>query len=336
MGLLSDWEPDSLHQTKMNKIGVLTSGGDAPGMNAAIRAVVRTALAGGATVAGVERGYHGLVHGQARPLESHSVSGIINLGGTILRAARSEEFKTPEGQQKAAETLAREGIEGLVVIGGDGSFRGALALHQTCGIPVIGIPATIDNDIPGTQYSVGFDTAVNTALDAIDKIRDTSAAHERIFVVEVMGRYNGFIALEAGLAGGAEAVLVPECRQDMLRLCQKIQAGQERGKMSCIIIVAEGAAKGTDIAATITQITGVQTRLTVLGHIQRGGAPSARDRVLATRFGYRAVRLLLEGRTNQMVGIESGQIIHSPLEQVSAGRRDLDISLLDVVDIMST
>lgn len=320
----------------MDKVGVLTSGGDAPGMNAAIRAVVRTAVASGVEIVGIERGFHGLLLGQTRPLRSSSVSGIINLGGTILRAARSEEFKTPEGQQKAAEVLAREGIAGLVIIGGDGSLRGARALHQTCGVPVVGIPATIDNDIPGTQYSIGFDTAVNTALDAIDKVRDTSAAHERVFVVEVMGRYNGFIALDAGLAGGAEAVLVPECRQDMIRLCQKIQEGHARGKMSCIIIVAEGAAKGTDIAATITQITGIQTRLTVLGHIQRGGAPSARDRVLATRFGHQAVRLLLEGQTNRMVGIESGQIVHRPLEQVATGRRDLDISLLDVVDIMST
>lgn len=320
----------------MRKIGVLTSGGDAPGMNAAIRSIVRSACAAGAEVVGIERGYVGLLRGWLRPMQPSSVGGIINRGGTILRTARSEEFKTPEGQRKAAETIAREGIEGLTIIGGDGSFRGALALHQTCGVAVIGIPATIDNDIPGTQYSIGFDTAVNTALDAMDKIRDTSESHDRVFVVEVMGRNNGFIAIDVGLAGGAEAVIVPECRQEVLGLCHRIQAGQARGKMSNIIVVAEGAAKGEDIAATITQITGVETRLTVLGHIQRGGVPSARDRLLATRFGNYAVRLLLEGKTNLMVGIEAGRIVHSPLEQVLVGRRDIDRELLDLVSTMAT
>jgi 6-phosphofructokinase 1 len=319
----------------MKKIGVLTSGGDAPGMNAALRAVVRAAVANGAEVVGIERGYHGLVNGNVRPMPASSVGGIINLGGTVLRTARSEEFKTPEGQQKASETVAREGIEGLVVIGGDGSFRGALALNACCGVKVVGIPGTIDNDIPGTRYSIGFDTAINTALDAIDKIRDTSASHDRVFVVEVMGRHNGFIALEVGIAGGAEAVLVPECKQDIIKICQKIQAGQARGKMSSIIIVAEGAARGSDIAATIQQIAGIDTRLSILGHIQRGGSPSARDRALATRFGYHAVKLLMEGQTNVMVGIELGKIVTSPLDLVCQGRRDLDVSQLEMIDVMA-
>jgi len=213
---------------------------------------------------------------------------------------------------------------------------GALAINQTCGVKVIGIPGTIDNDIPGTQYSVGFDTAINTALDAIDKIRDTSASHERVFVVEVMGRHNGFIALEVGIAGGAEAVLVPECKTDMIGLCQRIQAGQARGKLSSIIIVAEGAARGADVAATITQITGIETRLSILGHIQRGGSPSARDRSLATRFGYHAVELLAAGKTNLMVGIEKSQVIHTPLDLVTEGRRDLDTEVLTIVEVMST
>jgi 6-phosphofructokinase 1 len=320
----------------MKKIGVLTSGGDAPGMNAALRAVVRAAIAGGAEVVGIERGYNGLVNDKVRPMPASSVGGIINLGGTVLRTARSEEFKTPEGQKKAAETVAKEGIEGLVVIGGDGSFRGALALNACCGVKVVGIPGTIDNDIPGTRYSIGFDTAINTALDAIDKIRDTSASHDRVFVVEVMGRHNGFIALEVGIAGGAEAVLVPECKQDIIKICQKIQAGQARGKMSSIIIVAEGAARGSDIAATIQQVAGIDTRLSILGHIQRGGSPSARDRALATRFGYHAVKLLMEGQTNVMVGIELGKIVTSPLDLVCQGRRDLDVSQLEMIDVMAT
>jgi 6-phosphofructokinase 1 len=319
----------------MKKIGVLTSGGDAPGMNAAIRAVVRGGIANEVAVAGIGRGYAGLLNGDLREMTASSVSGIISQGGTTLRTARSKEFPTPDGQKRAAEVLGEAGVEGLVIIGGDGSFRGALALHETCGCKVIGIPATIDNDIPGTQYSIGFDTAINTALDAIDKIRDTSASHDRVFVVEVMGRHNGFIALEVGIAGGAEAVLVPECKQDIVSLCRKIQAGQDRGKMSSIIIVAEGAAKGVDVAATITQITGIETRLSILGHIQRGGCPSARDRSLATRFGYEAVRMLIAGKTNLMTGIERSQIIESPLELVTQGQRDLDTTLLEIVDVMS-
>lgn len=319
----------------MRRIGVMTSGGDAPGMNAAVRAVVRTALANDTEVAGIERAYQGLMQGQIRPMDARSVSGIINQGGTILRTARSEEFKAPAGMQKAIQVLEREAIDGLVVIGGDGSYRGALALHQACGIAIAGVPASIDNDIPFTEYSIGFDTAVNTALEAIDKIRDTAASHDRIFVVEVMGRHNGFIAAEVALGAGAEGVLIPEQRQDMVTLCRKIQAGQARGKLSNIIIVAEGAARGADIAATITQITGVETRLSVLGHIQRGGAPSAHDRSIATRFGCRAVELLVEGQSGFAVGIKCGGLNQTPLEQVCCARCEIPPDLLKFVEVTS-
>jgi len=320
----------------MKRLGVLTSGGDAPGMNAAVRAVVRTALAGGLEVLGIERGYHGLLNGNVHPMESHSVSGIINRGGTVLRTARSAEFRTPEGQARAAEQVAKHGLDGLVVIGGDGSYRGALALHRTCGIRVAGVPGTIDNDIPGTEYTIGYDTAANTALDAIDKIRDTATSHDRVFVVEVMGRLNGSIALTVSIAGGAEAAIIPEVRHDMLRLCQRIQEWQAKGKLSCIIVVAEGAARGSDIAATITQVTGIETRLAVIGHIQRGGAPSARDREMATRFGAEAVNALLDGETATMIGLVRDRVVRAPIEAVECEQRTLDEGLLALVDVMAT
>ena len=320
----------------MGKIGVLTSGGDAPGMNAAVRAVVRASLAHGFEVAGIERGYEGLLAGQIRPLDSHSVSGIIQAGGTVLRTARSEEFRTAAGQQRAAEQIREHGIEGLAVVGGDGSYRGALAINKTCGVRVVGIPGTIDNDIPGTDYTIGYDTAVNTALDAIDKIRDTAQSHDRVFVVEVMGRLNGSIALAVAIAGGAEAVLIPEVRHDMLRLCSRIQEWQRIGKKSCIIVVAEGAARGSDIAATITQVTGIDTRLAVIGHIQRGGSPSARDRELATRFGMEAVEVLASGGSGVMIGLQRGEIARNPLSCVVDGCSSLDERLLALVDTMAT
>lgn len=320
----------------MRKIGVLTSGGDAPGMNAAVRAVVRSCVSNKIDIVGIERGYQGLINGNIQTMNGHSVSGIINRGGTILRTARSMEFKTPEGQAKAASVIEQAGIDGLVVIGGDGSYRGALAINKTCGVKVIGIPGTIDNDIPGTDYTIGFDTAVNTALESIDKLRDTASSHDRIFVVEVMGRQNGSIAMEVAIAGGAEAALIPEVRHDMLRLCSKIQEWQNSGKMSCIIVVAEGAAPGADIAATITQVTGIETRLSVLGHIQRGGSPSARDRSLATHFGYHAVEWLIQGKTNLMVGLVDGKVVASPLESVLTGKSQIDTSLLSIVDVMAT
>ncbi|MCC6730385.1 MAG: 6-phosphofructokinase [Chthonomonadales bacterium] len=321
----------------MRKVGVLTSGGDAPGMNAALRAVVRSGVAAGVQVVGIERGFQGLMAGSLRPMDAGSVSNIINRGGTILRSARSEEFKTAAGQARAAQVIEREAIDGLVLIGGDGTYRGGLAINSTCGVRVVGIPGTIDNDIPGTRYTIGFDTAINTAMDAIDRVRDTSASHDRVFVVEVMGRHNGFIAMEVGLAAGAEAVIIPECPCDMIGLCEEVMAWNARGKMSCIIIVAEGAASAADVATAITQVTRIETRLTVLGHIQRGGSPSARDRALATRFGHHAVQLLREGATNVMVGVQEGsEVVASPLEQVLEGRRDLNLSLFDVVRVMAT
>ncbi|MCS6776993.1 MAG: 6-phosphofructokinase [Chloroherpetonaceae bacterium] len=320
----------------MRRIGVLTSGGDAPGMNAAIRAIVRSGIVHGLEVIGIEYGFQGLMQGQVRPLTAQSVSGIINRGGTILHTARSEEFMTPEGQQRCAATIERHSLDGLIIIGGNGSYQGALLLNQTCGVRVIGVPGTIDNDIPGTDYTIGFDTAVNTALDAIDRIRDTADSHGRIFVIEVMGRHDGQIALEVAIAGGAEAVLIPEFRTDMLQLCEKIRGWQTRGKKSCIIIVAEGAASGADVATTITQITGIQTRLTVLGHIQRGGAPTARDRVMATQFGEYAVRLLKDGQSNWMVSLDGSTVTHRPLEMVRQGRRMVEADRLTVVNITAT
>jgi 6-phosphofructokinase 1 len=286
----------------MRRIGVVTAGGDAPGMNAAIRSVVRTAIFHGLEVIGIERGYAGLIEGQIRPLGARSVSGIINLGGTILRTARCEEIKAQQGLQKVANTLKTNEIEGLIVIGGDGSFRGAGELHQATGLPVVGVPATIDNDVAGTDTTIGFDTAVNTALFAIDRIRDTATSHERVFVVEVMGRKRGFLALEIGLAGGAEFILVPEIEYKVQDICRKLKMGRSEGKTSEIIIMAEGEGKtseiiimaegagnSSNIAEQARRETGCDVRLTVLGHVQRGGSPSARSRILANRFGSYAV-----------------------------------------------
>lgn len=318
----------------VRKIGVLTSGGDAPGMNAALRAVVRTGIGVGLEVVGIERGFHGLIYDQIRPMDARSVSGIIYLGGTILRTARSQEFRTAEGRQRAIETLKRHGIDGLVAIGGDGTYCGAAALVGECDVRVIGVPGTIDNDIPGTLYTIGFDTAVNTALECIDRIRDTSEAHERVFVVEVMGREAGFIAMESGLAGGAEAVLVPELPFDMGELCARVRSWQERGKKSSIIVVAEGAARGEDVARCIEQSTGISARLTVLGYIQRGGRPTARDRSLATRLGYTAVKLIAEGQSGAAVGISEGEDVRAyPLAHAVSGKRVLPPDIGDVARI---
>jgi len=287
----------------MKKIGLLTSGGDCSGMNACIRSVVRTAIYKGAEPYGIFRGYQGLIEGEIKPLKRRSVSNILNRGGTILKTARAPQFKTASGQKKAKAAVDTWGLDGLIVIGGDGSFRGAHSFWQRYRVPVIGVPATIDNDIRGTDFTIGDDTAVNTALDAIDKIRDTASSLERIFIVEVMGRDSGYIALQVGLAGGAEDVIIPEKRFRIEKMCADIRRGHEKGKISWIIVVAEGAASGADIARKITRKTGLETRVTVLGHIQRGGSPSADDRVLATQLGHKAVQLLLSGKTDKMVGI---------------------------------
>ena len=287
----------------MKKIGVLTSGGDSPGMNPAIRAVVRKAIYHNIEVFGIYGGYSGLISGNIKKLELGSVGDIIHRGGTMLHTARCPEFKTPEGQQKGIEQLKAHGIEGLVVIGGDGSYRGARALSQQ-GYPCVGVPGTIDNDIPGTEVTIGFDTALNTVIDALDKIRDTATSHERTFVIEVMGRDAGDLALYAGLAGGAETILIPEEGYDMDEVTDRLRKGQERGKKHSIIIVAEGVCNGNDIAKQLKEATNFDVRVSVLGHIQRGGSPTAADRVLASRLGARAVELLIEGKGGRAVGIE--------------------------------
>lgn len=298
----------------MKKIGVLTSGGDAPGMNAAIRAVVRTGLGKDLDVMGIQRGFSGLINGEVFQMERRSVADIIQRGGTILRTARSEEFKTEAGQKKAANILSAFGIDGLVVIGGDGSFHGAQALAKY-GIKTVGIPGTIDNDLAYTEYTIGFDTAVNTVLDAINKLRDTSTSHERVSIVEVMGRNCGDIALYAGLAGGAESIIVPEKGYDVNVLCRTILEGKLRGKMHNLIIVAEGVGGANEIAKKVEEVTGIGARATILGHIQRGGSPTANDRILASRLGYRAVELLLEGKTSTVVGVKGGKVIDMDINE---------------------
>ncbi|GAA0333222.1 6-phosphofructokinase [Bacillus carboniphilus] len=292
----------------MKRIGVLTSGGDSPGMNAAIRAVVRKAIYHNLEVYGIFQGYAGLINGNIQKLELGSVGDIIHRGGTMLYTARCEEFKTKEGQAKGIEQLKRFGIEGLVVIGGDGSYRGAKALTEH-GFPCVGVPGTIDNDIPGTDLTIGFDTAINTVIDAIDRIRDTATSHDRTFIIEVMGRDAGDIALWTGLAGGAETILIPEENYDMKEIVDRLKRGQERGKKHSIIIVAEGVCSGVDFAKQLKETANLDTRVSVLGHIQRGGSPTAADRVLASRLGARAVELLLDGKGGRSVGIESNELV---------------------------
>ncbi|WP_428909362.1 6-phosphofructokinase [Niallia sp. Krafla_26] len=311
----------------MKKIGVLTSGGDAPGMNAVVRAVVRKAIYHDVEVYGIYGGYAGLVSGNIQQLNLGSVGDIIHRGGTMLLSARLPEFKEEEVQLQAVEQLKKAGIEGLVVIGGDGSYRGAKALTAH-GIPCIGVPGTIDNDISGTQFTIGFDTALNTVIDAIDKIRDTATSHERTFIIEVMGRDAGDLALWAGLAGGAETIIIPEENYDIHEICDRLKKGQERGKKHSIIIVAEGVASGTEIGKQIKEIGGMDTRVSILGHIQRGGSPSAYDRVLASRLGARAVELLLENRGGRAVGILNNVVVDSDITKVLAESHIIDLDLL--------
>ncbi|MFA5361823.1 MAG: 6-phosphofructokinase [Candidatus Omnitrophota bacterium] len=293
---------------KIKRIGVLTSGGDAPGMNAAIRAVVRSALFNKVEVMGIYRGYEGLIQEDIKLLDHRSVSNIINRGGTILKTARSEKFLKREGQKRAVENLKRNKIDAVVVIGGDGTYRGGIALSERWHIPCIGVPGTIDNDVYGTDSTIGSDTAVNTAVEAIDKIRDTATSMERVFVVEVMGRDSGYIALQVAVSGGAEEVLLPEQKFSMYDMCHAIVEGNLRGKISWIIITAEGRAKAADVARRINEMTTLETREVVLGHVQRGGSPTARDRILASLFGAAAVDLLLKGKSGKAVGIISDKI----------------------------
>lgn len=304
-------------------------------MNAAIRAVVRAARGRGVAVAGYMHGYDGIINGEIVELDSKAVGGIINVGGTMLRSARSAEFRTPEGRGRAIAALRSNEVEGLVVIGGDGSLTGALRLHHEFGYPVMGVPGSIDNDISGTDYSIGFDTAVNTAVEAIDRIRDTAYSHERVFVVEVMGRHNGFIALESGLAAGAEAVLIPEVPYRIASICDELLKAAERGKKSSIIVVAEGAAKASDIKDLVEKRTGFDARYIVLGHMQRGGRPTAMDRVMALRLGAFAVNRLLNGFKGEMAGVESGRLVSHPLDYVLSSSRTVDPDRLMLIDQMA-
>lgn len=313
----------------MKKIAVLTSGGDAPGMNAAIRAVVRRGIFNKLEMIGIKHGYEGLMAGNFIPMELGSVGDIIQRGGTILQTARSEAFKTEEGQRQALGRLRENGIEGLIVIGGDGSFRGAQKLTQL-GFPTVGIPGTIDNDIPCTDFTLGFDTAVNTVIDAIDKIRDTATSHERTYVIEVMGRHAGDIALWSGLAGGAESVLIPEKEANIDDITARLLQGHKRGKKHSIIIVAEGVASGQTIGELIREKTGFETRVTVLGHIQRGGSPSAFDRMLGSQMGAKAVDLLLAGEVGVMVGCQHNQMVAVPFDQALSQPHRLPLDLYEL------
>ncbi len=316
----------------MKTIGVFTSGGDAPGMNACVRAVVRLGLSRGLRVVGIRRGYAGMLMGEFEEMNHASVSNIIQLGGTILKTARSEEFLQREERAKAARLLAEAGIEGLVAIGGDGTFRGAHDLLEEHAIPIIGVPGTIDNDLWGTDETIGYDTAVNTALDAIDRIRDTATSHDRLFFVEVMGRDAGFIALSVGAAGGAEMILVPEDRTEVSQIYDTIMAGLQQGKSSSIIVVAEGDEEGgaLEIAKKVRELGGVECRATILGHTQRGGKPTARDRILASELAAAAVGALLEGESGKMAGRVNGRIVLTPLVETWTKKKPLDQRLYEL------
>lgn len=314
----------------MKRIGILTSGGDAPGMNAAVRAVTRKAIFDGLEVYGINYGYAGLVAGDIHKLDIADVGDKIQRGGTFLYSARYPEFATEEGQLKGIEQLKRFGIEGLVVIGGDGSYHGAMALTRH-GFPAIGIPGTIDNDIPGTDYTIGFDTAINTVLESIDRIRDTATSHVRTFIIEVMGRGAGDIALWSGVAGGADDIIIPEHDFDMACVAARIREGRDRGKKHCMIILAEGVMGGNDFADQLATYGDFHARVTVLGHVVRGGTPSARDRVLATKFGYHAVELLEQGKGGLCVGIRDDEIVASDIiDTLENGKHKPDLSLYTI------
>jgi 6-phosphofructokinase 1 len=317
----------------LKRIGVLTSGGDAPGMNAAIRAVTRTAIYKGLDVIGFRRGYEGLLDGDVVPLTVSSVGGIIHRGGTILRTARSERFVKPEGVREGLQRLKEYDIDALVVIGGDGSFRGAYDLHKL-GYPVVGIPGTIDNDMAGTDCTVGFDTACNTALQCVQKLRDTASSHERLFLVEVMGRNAGFLALEAAVAAGAEYVLLPERPFDIEDLCKKLRYAHERGKTHTLIIVAEGVMTASELSSQLKDTGGYSARIVVLGHLQRGGSPSSFDAVLASRLGGGAIEALLRGEAGVMVGRNSGRVETRPIQYSWETKKDLDEDMMSLVEML--
>ncbi|HAA16848.1 MAG TPA: 6-phosphofructokinase [Cytophagales bacterium] len=322
----------------MDKIAVFTSGGDAPGMNAAIRAVVRGAIYYGKEIYGIRYGYQGMIEGDILKMKSYSVSNTVQRGGTILKSARSMEFKTKEGRKKAYEQLKKRDIEGLVAIGGDGTFTGAKIFYEEYGIPTVGAPGTIDNDLFGTDYTIGFDTAVNTALEAIDKIRDTANSHDRVFFIEVMGRDSGYIAIQSGIGGGAELVMVPETLTTIDDVVNTLTDGWNRSKTSAIVVVAEGDEEGD--AMTIAQkvkphLQGKDIKVTTLGHIQRGGAPSAVDRILASRLGLGALEGLLNGQVNVMAGVINDKLVYTPFGDAISKDKPLNPDLLRMVNILS-
>ncbi|MBQ2061815.1 MAG: 6-phosphofructokinase [Oscillospiraceae bacterium] len=326
---------EELEKSAVRRIGVLTSGGDAPGMNAAIRSVARSAFRRGIEVVGIRRGYAGLISGDIFPMTSSDVSRIINRGGTVLYTARSDEFRTEKGQRKAAATCKLLGLDGIVAIGGDGTFRGACDLSKF-GISVVGIPGTIDNDIVCTDYTIGFDTAANTAVDCIDRLRDTMQSHERCAVVEVMGRHAGYLALHVGVAVGATAVLVPEYPYDFNEhVAEKIRRARLSGKTNFIIVVAEGAVSAVAVGEQIKAELGLDPRVTILGHIQRGGAPTVKDRVMATRMGYEAVRVLAEGKTNRVICAEGDRIIDRDIIEGLAMSKTLNPEEFRVMTVMT-
>ena len=319
---------------KIKRIGVLTSGGDAPGMNAAVRAVVRTAIANGVECVGIRRGWQGLINSDFVMLTRESVGHILSRGGTILYTARSEEFMTEKGRLKAVATCKMLGLDGVVAIGGDGTFRGALELSRL-GVPVVGVPATIDNDVGCTNYTIGFDTACNTAIDCIDKLRDTMQSHERCSVVEVMGRNAGFLALYVGIAVGATTVLVPERPIDFQKdVVERIQDSRLAGNTHFMIVVAEGVGSAVEIGKRIHDAVGMDPRVTVLGHIQRGGAPNARDRETATRMGYYAVNAFVEGRGNSIIATQEGGIVEIPIEEALQRKKHLQMDRYRIMEIM--
>jgi 6-phosphofructokinase 1 len=322
----------------IKNIGVFTSGGDAPGMNAAIRAVVRSAIYHGKQAYGIHRGYDGMIDGEIDEMKSSSVSGIIHRGGTILKTARSPRFMTREGREEAYRQLKKRDINGVVALGGDGTFRGALQFSEEFDIPFIGIPCTIDNDLYGTDFTIGYDTAINTAMEAIDKLRDTAAAHNRLFFVEVMGRDAGFIAMRAGIATGAEAILIPESKLSIDQLIEKLEKGWERQKSSCIVVVAEGDEEGGafQVAEKVKQrFNYYDTRVSVIGHIQRGGNPSCGDRVLASRLGFAAVEALLNGRRNEMVGVMHRELAYTPFEKAAKHHLEISPYLMMLQEVLS-
>ncbi|MEQ8417636.1 MAG: 6-phosphofructokinase [Imperialibacter sp.] len=322
----------------MKKIAVFTSGGDAPGMNACIRSVVRSALYHELEIYGIKYGYNGMIEGDIYKMKSYSVSNIVQRGGTILKSARSKDFMTKEGRKKAYEQLSSRGIEGLIAIGGDGTFTGANIFFEEYGIPVVGAPGTIDNDLFGSDYTIGFDTAVNTALEAIDKIRDTAMSHDRVFFIEVMGRHSGYIAIQSGIGGGAELVMVPETSTTINEVINTLQKGKDAQKTSSIVVVAEGGEEGNahEIAAKVApHLPKADIRVSTLGHIQRGGNPTAFDRILASRLGLAAVEGLLNGEKNVMVGIIDKEVVYTNLKIAISKSKPLDQDLIRLVEILS-